>query len=544
MILLLWLVLSLATLGNSTAQFETYFSHINPNNQQKIGITLTLPDGWHTYSKNPGPSGYPPSVTWDLPDGWHASDLDFPEPVAIQENQYTVYGYTTDVTLLTTLVPNQAYTAPAVDITATVSWLVCHTACEPVTQRISTRMPVANTPPVQHTTLPDTAPDTAASLDLAKLGLMIAFAFLGGLILNIMPCVLPIIAIKALSSLKQKTCRPIYYGLSYTAGILSVMLVLASIITVAQAAGQELGWGFQLQNPNFIMILLWLFFAMGLQLLGVLPEFPALPTGRLDKLPGPLNAWGSGVITTLVSTPCSAPFMGTALGFTLTQPTSITYLIFVVLGIGLASPILIISSVSRLITWLPKPGAWLHWVRPVLSIPLFLTVLWLFWILYYNSGLAFIGLSISGLVAIFLLTARYKAAILVILLGCLSVTGRLAINQTQPVDTTLWNAYTPEFVQALELGNHAYFINFTAKWCITCQVNQYTTLSNPEVLAWFSDNDITLIKADWTTQDALITQALAAVGRNSVPTYYLYYPNQAPKLLPEILTPQRIYDTI
>ena len=405
----------------------------------------------------------------------------------------------------------------------------------------------------------------------------LAFAFLGGLILNLMPCVLPVLSLKVFGFILQASesrLRIFSHGVLYSLGILVTFWGLALALFLLQTAGTEIGWGFQLQSPLFVTALCLLFFLFALNLLGVYETGGLLSwltqLGRHSQTSyGGMPSFLNGILATLVATPCTAPFMGAALGFGLSQSPFVSFLIFTSLGAGLAFPYLALSAFPGLARMLPKPGPWMQRFKQFLGIILFGTVAWLVWILQIqiaHRGLFFI-LGLSGLFLILgtwgygratlgaeksFWASRSTAAFLIVL-GGITALGGIGILQAihNPKNQTAaaglnWEPYTAQRLQTLRTEGKPVMLDFTAAWCLTCQVNERFALGSARVVQAFRDLGITGLKADWTSSDPEITRALASFGRSSVPLYVYYPPgpDSKPELLPEILTPEIVLKII
>jgi thiol:disulfide interchange protein len=344
-----------------------------------------------------------------------------------------------------------------------------------------------------------------------NLTLALLFAFIGGLILNLMPCVLPVLSLKILSLVKHAgddQNKLWVQGLVFTAGVVSSFLALAGLLIALRLAGGQIGWGFQFQSQPFLIFLSVLFFTLALNLLGVY-EITLPFQLQIKKKSGLISTFFNGVLATITATPCTAPFMGTALGFGLSQPPIISLLIFAFLGLGMAFPFLLLTLFPSLLGFLPKPGPWMVHFKRFLGVLLLGTVFWLVWVLGTQMGL--IKDSPAAL-------SSSKIA---------------------------WQSYSSELVQNLRLQGKIVFIDFTAKWCLSCQVNERVALYNAKVIEKIKELDVAMVKADWTNQDPAITQALASYGKNSIPLYVLYGKHSdRPLILPEIITPTIVLDAL
>ena len=400
----------------------------------------------------------------------------------------------------------------------------------------------------------------------------IIFAFLGGLILNLMPCVFPVLSIKALSLVKlgkseEKKARQ--HGLSYTAGILLSFGIIAGALIALKASGAQIGWGFHLQNPMIISLLIYLVFIIGLNLIGVF-EFanPFANTGqKLTQSDGNKGAFFTGVLATLVATPCTAPFMAGAIGFALTQPAIISMTVFLSLGLGLAAPYLALCFSPALRHKLPKPGAWMEKFKELLAFPMFITAAWLTWVLAQQSNSTTVFCLLVSLTLIAFMFWLYKSipakGILryiskaLIVISILFVISTLIIapqeRGTGNVSPVMVNeeAFTLQKLNDALAGDEGIFTDMTAAWCITCKVNERVALKTDAVQSIFKEHNIQFMVGDWTNQDPEITKYLKSYGRSGVPLYVFYPPRDAstgerpePIVLPQILTPNLVVKTL
>jgi thiol:disulfide interchange protein len=383
----------------------------------------------------------------------------------------------------------------------------------------------------------------------------IGLAFLGGIILNLMPCVFPVLFLKGLALLQssgQERKHLRSHGLVYTLGILVSFWVIVGVLLALRAGGSQAGWGFQLQSPVFLTLLAAGIFFFALSLAGLFDIGLSLTSvgGDLAKKQGYTGSFFTGVLATVVATPCTAPLMGAAIGFALAQPAPITFAIFTALGLGLAAPYLLLSFQPAWTRILPRPGAWMEIFKQLTAVIFFATVIWL----VYVYGSLFAGGASGGqsvyrvalLLGCFLMLAvagwvlgkwpaRWSSTIAAILIAALG----LAIPLYQPKDTTLvWAPYSQQALDQARAAGHPVFIDFTAAWCLSCQVNERLVLKSSDVQHQFSKNNVTLLRADWTQYDPEITKQLASVKRSGVPTYVIYPAavNSAPDVLPELLT--------
>jgi thiol:disulfide interchange protein DsbD len=379
------------------------------------------------------------------------------------------------------------------------------------------------------------------------------FAFVGGMLLNLMPCVFPVLGIKVMGFVQHahghaRVMRT--QGLVYGVGVLASFLVLAGVMLGLRAGGTQLGWGFQLQSPAFVTLLATLFFVLALNLSGVFEwgGFAQSLTSNLTARGRYADAFLSGVLATAVATPCTAPFMGAAVGFTLSQDAIVALAVLVTVGLGMAFPVVALSFFPRALKRLPRPGPWMETFKQVLAFPLYATVAWLAWVLGAQSSNDAVFALLGGLVLVGMgawlygrwrhAAAYWQPALAILLAGV----GIAVAWPTSPDHGThseaAWEDWSPEKVAQLTAQGHPVFVDFTAAWCVTCQVNKRVALNTSEVVKAFADRGVVRLRADWTRQDPRITRALADLGRNAVPVYALYAPGQgAPRLLPEVLTP-------
>jgi len=392
---------------------------------------------------------------------------------------------------------------------------------------------------------------------------------LGGLILNLMPCVLPVISLKVLGFVQQageEARRVRQLGWAFCAGILTAFLALALVVLLVKSGGEQIGWGFQFQYPGFVMAMAALVFALALSLFGVFEVL--LPgtsgdMGGLGRREGLSGSFFNGVLATILATPCTAPFLGTALGFAFAQPASVIVVIFAAIGVGMALPYLILGLKPAWMMWLPKPGPWMGWFKQLMGFLLMATVLWLLWVLGKQVGVegvvwmaAFLlGLALAcwiwgqwgsilhvgwtqkmaRLTALVLIAASY----VLFLHPLLAKEQLLAAGNDAPAEDALpWQPFSVAGVERLVAEGHLVFIDFTAEWCWTCKVNERAVLSQEAVRKRFGDLDVALVKADWTNRNVEITQLLRAFGRSGVPLYVIFpscRPDH-PLVLPEIIT--------
>ncbi|WP_367606917.1 protein-disulfide reductase DsbD family protein [Legionella sp. W05-934-2] len=390
--------------------------------------------------------------------------------------------------------------------------------------------------------------------DALWLPLMLAFALLGGLILNLMPCVFPVLSLKVLTL--QASSQKKLQGLFYTLGVVLSFVTIALIMLILQGVGKQVGWGFQLQSPSFVITLIFIFTLISLNLFGWF-EIPfSLSTNqRWREQHKLLYSFATGVLACVVATPCSAPFMATAIGVALTQNAFVAVLIFTFLGLGLALPYLLIAFIPALAKRLPKPGAWMETAKQLLAFPMILSVIWLLWVLGQQKSfdaIILLLLSLTALLFFFWLRKRIKkiswqrvASITTLALVIWPVA---AVWKMNGHETKAMVSQEKQFSQAkldkLIANNEKVFVYATAAWCITCKINERVALDAQAVKDFFKENHIKVLKADWTNRDEMILQYLQKFGRAGVPLYVYYQPGQSPIVLPQLLTPGIIINTI
>ena len=391
------------------------------------------------------------------------------------------------------------------------------------------------------------------------------FALLGGVILNLMPCVFPVLSMKALALLQHaRDERAVMrrHGLAYTAGILVCFAALALALIGLKASGAAVGWGFQLQSPVFVAILAYLLFFLGLSLSGIVTVGGSLMGmgDRLARRGGYGGSFFTGALAAIVATPCTAPFMGAAIGFALTQSAMVSLGVFLALGFGLALPYLLLTFAPASMRLLPKPGPWMERVKQVLAFPLYASVAWLVWVLSFQTGPDGVAAVLAGIVLIAFaawiwhataaarrpariagLTATVVAALLAFApLAALppgSAAPTAGLHAVAGKDGLPSEPYSAKRLAALRGEGRAVFVNMTAAWCITCLVNDRVALSSPKVAEAFEIGNVAYLVGDWTNRDGDVTELLESFGRNGVPLYVLYPADGgAPQVLPQILT--------
>jgi thiol:disulfide interchange protein DsbD len=396
---------------------------------------------------------------------------------------------------------------------------------------------------------------------------LLLFAVLGGLILNLMPCVFPVLSIKALNVMEQAKTHPAAVrakGLVFAAGVIFSMLCLAGVLLALRAGGEQLGWGFQLQSPLFVTLLVYLLLAVGLNLSGVFEVGGGLAGVGDNMTQGDSYSasFFTGVLATLVATPCSAPFMAPAVGAALTQAPINALCIFAALGVGISLPFVLLSFAPWMRRVLPKPGAWMDTLKQVFAFPVYATAAWLLWVVAQETTPFGLGAALAGSILIALAAWSFQksrstagggrltviaAAVISLLLAIIlpvrfaDVAAAAAAGGTAQARPGVdeWQPYSAAKVAELRAAGRPLLVNFTASWCLTCLVNERNAFSDAAVQEIFRDKKVTLMKGDWTNRDPAITEALASFGRAGVPLYVVYNSKPGatePLVLPQILT--------
>ena len=403
-------------------------------------------------------------------------------------------------------------------------------------------------------------------------------AFVGGMVLNLMPCVFPVLSIKLLSLVKHSGDGPPAaaalrtHALAYSAGVVMSFLALAALLLALRAAGSAIGWGFQLQEPGVVFVLALLFFALGLNLMGAFEFGGLLPQGLAawrDRRPA-VDALASGVLAVVAASPCTAPFMGAALGYAITQSPAVGLSVFGALGLGMALPYALLVLMPGWRSRLPRPGAWMLRLKQALAFPMFLTVVWLVWVLGQQTGIDGAAKALIALVvmafAIWVAGGRSSSgatgdgrplarrAIGGLMLAAalawswpgaaLSGSAAAAPTAVPGSPDAAWAPYDETVIAERLAAGQPVFVDFTAAWCVSCQVNKRLVLHTDATMQAFARANVALMRADWTQRDARITAALARLGRNGVPVYVLLRPGREPLLLPEILTAKLVRDAL
>jgi thiol:disulfide interchange protein len=537
-----------------------------------VALRLAPEPGWHTYHQDPGDTGLPTALAWALPPGYSAGPIEWPAPETFRLGEETSHGYSRETLHLVRITVPAAAPGTPVALVAQASWLVCRDVCIPGRAHLTLTLPVRAAPGAPGRWAPlfaatRMALPQPAGLDAATaaaratgFGLALALALLGGLILNLMPCVFPVLSIKAVSVMESGGREHRHqrgHALAYTAGVVVSCLLAGVSLLALRATGAALGWGFQLQSPVFVAVIAYLLFALGLSLSGVV-QFGTSIMGVGQSLAvrdGYAGSFFTGVLAVVVASPCTAPFMGTALGYALTQPPVAALAVFAALGLGLALPFLLIGFAPPLARLLPRPGRWMETFKQAMAFPLYLTVAWLVWVLARQSGVGAVPVVLSGLVAIafaswlahrpglFSRGLRYAAFIAAI--------GLLFLPALEPPPAAAAvharddaQAYSDARLAELRAQGHPVFVNLTADWCLTCKFNERAAIDTRSVREAMARHGVVSLVGDWTRSDPALTAVLARFDRVGVPLYLLYGPTGEPVVLPQVLTPATMIEEI
>lgn len=417
----------------------------------------------------------------------------------------------------------------------------------------------------------DLKPETTQQGEPLNFLWALLFALVGGLILNLMPCVLPVVSLKVMSFVKMagNSKKELFkQGLAFTFGVLASFWALAILLIILQTTGQAVGWGFQLQDPLFIAALSLLFIALALNLFGVFEWGMTLASAAggasaETEEKGYRSSFLNGIFATAVASPCTGPFMGSALGYALSQPAYVSLAIFTALGFGMSLPYLLIGIFPALIRWLPKPGPWMESFKQFLGFLMLATVIWFLWVFNGQTSeyglfllitallIASIGIWVYGKFGALHRTqtsrkiSYFTTGILLFASFGIAKSASEAVNPTEinHSDNIGWESFSLEKVEALRAEKKPILIDFTAKWCLICQAN-HLAITNKDVSKKLEEKGVTLMKADWTRRNPVITEVLKKYGRSGVPLYVLYGESDEPIILPQVLTPEIVMQAV
>ena len=465
-----------------------------------ILIKITPISGWHILAENPGDIGIPTKIEWELPSGYVQKKAVWSVPEKFVDDDIVQFGYSHDAYYLTAIeIPQNA--GDGGQFRVNISWQACREECIP--ERVSLDLVLPQGDKILPNPLWTVAESDAAPFFVPENGLrlplILLMAFLGGVILNFMPCIFPILALKAitLAQTPYNRKKSKIEAFFYFSGVVISFLLIATLLAIFRYQGEQIGWGFQLQSPVFVAVMIVVFSVIFLMLLDIVTvRNPwADKVGRMSFKRQKVEAFMTGFFAVLIASPCTAPFMGIAIGYTLSRPLYVFYPVFLALSIGYALPFTLAGLFPRVIhKILPRPGRWMNVLKKIFAIPVFLTVVWLVWVLYSQVN------------------SNYE-------------------NEQNIV----WEVYAPEKVSELVGRGEPVFVNFTAKWCITCLANQKLALQSESFKQLVNKHQIHIFKADWTNHDDIIAQALKMYGRNSIPLY-VYYNDESLITIPVFYT--------
>ena len=541
------------------------------SSSQKIGVKFSLEPGWHIYGQTAGDVGLPTSVTWNLPPGIKANEPIWPKPRTFIADGLTSYGYENELSLISELVADESsdtdsvaigsrHFGSSIDVKAAVEWVLCKEECIPGRATLNKTITLLSTLKQGGKS---GIPATFAADSSPGLLLSIWLAFIGGILLNLMPCVFPVLSLKILSFVDQNDSRKaLHHGGAFAFGIVLSFWILSGMLLLIRAVGSEAGWGFQFQSPTFVVLMGFLLFAIGLNLMGVYEIGFGLQraASKADRQNGCWGSFFGGVLSTLLATPCSAPFMASAVAAALVMPVWMAFLVFTSIGLGMSAPYLLLSAFPHLLRFLPKSGSWMVRLKQGLSFPMFATVIWLVWILSlqvgsdgvvrFLLGLLFISIGLWTFGQWCLATVRLRYRIMALSVMGLSLIA--AFSVVLPLEPTVSGVqiggkgkgeiatepYSERRLNELLASNRPVLVEFSAAWCLTCQVNDLIVYRSEQVQKRLQEKGVVLLVGDWTKRDSAITRAINSLGRDGVPLNALYIPSRhAPLVLPQVLTP-------
>lgn len=581
-----------------TVRLAASTTGVEPGGTVRIGVEFVLAPGWHIYFRDPGDTGKATGVQLELPQGASAGPLLWEKPRRFSDAGFNTFGYEGRTVIACDVqVPASAKPGDKLLLKAHVDWLACHDTCQPGSQDLEIEVTVVAPGTVRASPdagifsgvgftgataeipLPETPatgsggfsnklqPREEGQPDYGLLGFVV-FAFIGGVLLNLMPCVLPVVSLKVIRFVKEagEDKRHIFrLGLAYAAGTMATCWALALVVVVAKAMGYSLGWGFQFQSPLFLLGLATIVVVLALSLFGVF--YVQVGAGGLDRLSykgGFVGAFFTGVVATVLSTPCTAPFLGTAIGFAFSQPAYVTMLIFTSVGAGLAAPYVLLTWQPGWMKYIPKPGVWMERFKESMGFVMLGSAVWLLYVIGRQTSaeavvacLAFLVFAACATWAISWLNAEAGSLrksvvwVAVVLLGMflgwwlvLPALAEAEQARMPPVTTTNgasaidWKPFDAKAIEQHLASGKIVLVDFTADWCLTCKVNERVALSGTRLPDALKRLGVVAMKADWTRGDPAVTTALKQLGRSGVPLYVIFSPHdpQRPIILPELIS--------
>jgi thiol:disulfide interchange protein DsbD len=584
-----------AAQNHVTARLIAAAKKVHPGQPFLLGVELTMPDGWHTYYKDSGDAGMPTKITWTLPDGSKVGPIRWPAPKRFSDAGIVTYGYTGSTVLFCEVLPPENLNSKWFTARALVKWLECKDICIPGEAVLSLSLPVeqSHQQAVSSSSTPSAGSGSAnvtASSDFKPTGFVynglglataLLLALVGGFILNFMPCVLPVISIKVMNLVNEahgETKAMLGNGIAFCLGIILSFEALALTIVAMQTAGQAVGWGFQFQYPEFSIAMAAIILVLALSLFGIfyIDVGQAANASGITKLAGKgstAGAFFNGVLATILATPCTAPFLGTAMGFAFSQPHWVIITIFFAVGVGMSAPYLLLTANPKWVRFIPKPGDWMETFKQAMGFVLLFTVLWLLYVLSGQLGIEGVLSTLAFLLIVafsFWLMSRLidlgsstgkKSFVRLSVLGVIAAAYALllvpqlnqaAIERSQPVATTKasgpidWQAFSDESLNQALQNKKTVLVDFTADWCLTCKVNEKTVLDSTPVVDKLKSLNIVTLRADWTNRNPEISALLKKFGRFGVPLYVIFpadKPNE-PIVLPEVITQGIMLDAL
>ncbi len=562
--------------SHSTVQLISFFRSLSVNTRiVPIGIQVHLDPGWHSYWKYPGDIGKPLTVDWKLPDRVKASSLYWPSPKKIVTDRWTSFIYDRSF-LLVSYLSVENFNLSHLEIGADIKWFICKEVCIPLKKTVSLSIPItnqedihpshkntfdkwfkqnpsANNPSVNNLSAknfnsPRGVLSKVQSLINYRLIWIFLLAFFGGLLLNFMPCVLPIVFLKFYNTFNQNNyirSNMIGTNIFYSLGVIVSFWVLAGLLVFLKKGGAWIGWGFQMQSVNFLISLAFLFTLVGLNFMGWF-SVSLVSSNRsffgVTKFNSSfLNSFLTGILSAVFASPCTAPFMGAVIGYAFSQTGWDIFFVFSFLGLGLSSPYLLLSVFPSCLRLVPSPGRWSEILKKWMTFPMLGSTAWIVGLISHQKPdlvfpllLSFVLLFMGFWLKNYLKRGRLIAWWIIMV----SIFYPFFVWNRAEIKSLKWDNFSISLMEQKQKEGKSLLVNFTASWCLTCQFNEQWTFKNQKVIRWIKEQKIYLLKGDWTDKNPEITKILNQYGRAGIP-FYLYLPNGAKKgiILPELLTP-------
>lgn len=526
---------------------------VTPREPFWVAMRFEIQDGWHIYAPTPAKDDKGFDIkglvhSWTLPAGVRILESHWSLQKDVKQSGFTLSVFDHEAWLFTKMISDHDLDASH-PFSVHFDWAACQGMCTLGQKTVNFSFPFTEQSLIESSVMEKHIQGFQVENVLEhKMFFLWAFvlAFLGGIILNLMPCVLPVLSMKILH-LVQYQRHVKLHGWLFTLGVWLCFMTLAAFLFILRYTGHDVGWGFQLQAPLFVAFLSLVFSLLALNMLGIF-DFGHLVTVQGAPKNPYLSTFVNGALTCLVATPCTAPFMGAALGAAIVYPWYVGLFIFSGLAWGVAFPFLALCLWPKALNFLPKPGAWMVTLKQFFSFSLWASALWFAWIFGHQTSLneAFILILLILFISLCawgwgrLGQSSFK--ILVLVLGVVgTAAGFYNLHvQADSQENLIWEPYSESLLDRLKNEGRTVFVDFTAKWCITCQLNKSRVLETPDVVDLLQKKKVALLRADWTKKDPAITKALEQQGRNSIPLYIVYKGTQSATLLPEILTVQDI----